>query len=90
VPAVRLTDVSIRAFKAPPAGQRTYWDRGLGVRVSQGRRTVLKKSSFFHTVAVTYRTAKFVVKARGEDIDILVDTVSIAGVRHSPIIRTST
>lgn len=32
----RLTDVSIRALKPPQTGQQTYWDRGLGVRVSQG------------------------------------------------------
>lgn len=36
MPSVRLTDVSIRALKAPAEGQVTYWDRGLGVRVSQG------------------------------------------------------
>jgi integrase len=36
MPAVRLTDVSIRAFKAPAKGQCTYWDRALGLRVSQG------------------------------------------------------
>jgi hypothetical protein len=36
MPAVRLTDVSIRALKVPPSGQVTYWDRGLGLRVSQG------------------------------------------------------
>ena len=36
MPSVRLNDVSIRAFKAPDKGQVTYWDRGLGVRVSQG------------------------------------------------------
>ncbi len=36
MPSVRLNDVSIRALKAPAKGQRTYWDRGLGVRVSQG------------------------------------------------------
>lgn len=36
MPSVRLTDVSIRALKAPAKGQTTYWDRGLGVRVSQG------------------------------------------------------
>lgn len=36
MPSAHLTDVSIRALKAPASGQRTYWDRGLGVRVSQG------------------------------------------------------
>jgi integrase len=36
MPSVRLNDVSIRALKAPASGQVTYWDRGLGVRVSQG------------------------------------------------------
>lgn len=36
MPSVRLTDVSIRALKAPAKGQQTYWDKGLGVRVSQG------------------------------------------------------
>ncbi len=33
---MRLTDVSIRAFKPPENGQITYWDRPVGVRVSQG------------------------------------------------------
>lgn len=36
MPSVHLTDLSIRALKAPEKGQQTYWDRGLGVRVSQG------------------------------------------------------
>ena len=33
---MRLTDVSIRAFKPPQTGQVTHWDRPIGVRVSQG------------------------------------------------------
>ena len=38
---MRLTDISIRALKAPDTGQRDYWDdtiKGFGVRVSQGGR----------------------------------------------------
>ncbi len=36
---MHLTDISIRALKAPEKGQRDYWDdgiKGFGVRVSQG------------------------------------------------------
>ena len=36
MPRLHLTDVSIRALKAPENGQVTYWDKGLGVRVSWG------------------------------------------------------
>jgi integrase len=38
---MHLTDISIRALKAPESGQRDYWDdsiKGFGVRVSQGGR----------------------------------------------------
>ena len=36
MPSVRLTDITIRSLKAPAKGQVTYWDKGLGIRVSQG------------------------------------------------------
>jgi integrase len=39
MPAVQLTDISIRSLKPPAKGQVTYWDKtvsGFGVRVSQG------------------------------------------------------
>ena len=38
---MHLTDIAIRALKAPETGQRDYWDdnlKGFGVRVSQGGR----------------------------------------------------
>jgi hypothetical protein len=35
MPSAHLTDVSIRALKAPASGQVTYWDKGLGVGISQ-------------------------------------------------------
>jgi integrase len=39
MPTVHLTDISIKALKAPEQGQTTYWDASLpafGIRVSQG------------------------------------------------------
>jgi integrase len=39
MPKVTLTDLSVRALKAPASGQQTYWDKalpGFGVRVSLG------------------------------------------------------
>lgn len=39
MPKISLTDISVRALKAPESGAITYWDKslsGFGVRVSQG------------------------------------------------------
>lgn len=35
---MRLTELSIRNMKVPERGQKTYWENGFGVRVSQGGR----------------------------------------------------
>jgi integrase len=47
MPRLHLTDVVVRALKAPPSGQVDYWDattRGFGVRVSQaGSKTFVAK-----------------------------------------------
>lgn len=33
---MKLTDLAIRSLPLPEKGQRTYWDKGFGIRVSQG------------------------------------------------------
>lgn len=33
---MRLTELAVRNLKPPEKGQKTYWERGFGVRVSQG------------------------------------------------------
>ncbi len=33
---MKLTDLAIRKFPIPEGRQKTYWDQGLGVRVSPG------------------------------------------------------
>jgi integrase len=36
MPNLRLTDLTIKSLKPPSRGQLTYWDRSLGLRISQG------------------------------------------------------
>lgn len=36
VTKMRLTDAKIRSLPIPPKGQKTYWEQGFGLRVSQG------------------------------------------------------
>jgi hypothetical protein len=47
MPRLHLTDVAVRALKAPASGQVDYWDattRAFGVRVSQaGAKTFVAK-----------------------------------------------
>jgi len=39
MPKIHFTDLAVKALKAPPSGQTTYWDRslpGFGIRISRG------------------------------------------------------
>ena len=59
-----LTDLAIRKFPVPEKGQKTYWDKGLGIRISQGgsRTFVVKHEGRFYTIgkypSVTLKMAR--------------------------------
>lgn len=47
-----LTDLAIRKLPIPERGQKTYWEKGFGVRVSQGgsKTFVVKIDGRLHTL----------------------------------------
>lgn len=49
---MKLTDIGIRQLPTPERGQKTYWERGFGVRVSQGgsKSFVCKHQGKLHTI----------------------------------------
>lgn len=59
-----LTDLAIRKMPVPEKGQKTYWEKGLGIRVSQGgtKTFVLKQDNKHTTIgqypAVSLKTAR--------------------------------
>lgn len=52
VAKMKLTDITIRNLPLPKQGQQVYWDKGLGVRVSQGgtKSFVVKQSGKWLTL----------------------------------------